>query len=189
MTWSLPRDGAELHFREQVEARSGQRLLGCYQCGKCTAGCFSAFSMDYPPHQIIRGIHLGMRDSVLQSRAIWLCAACETCSTRCPKEIDLVAVMDTLRQMAYTAKIKTPETDVPIFHRLFLAGVKQHGRVFETSMLGLYNILTGHYLKDVAMAPKMLLKGKLSLLPPRVGDRRSIQRIFAKAKELEAEIE
>jgi hypothetical protein len=54
------------------------------------------------------------------------------------------------------------------------------------AMAALYNVLSGHYLKDMLMAPKLLLKGKLSLLPPRVGGRR-IKELFAKAREAEAE--
>ena len=84
MSWLLPHDESQLEFVSQVEEMSAQRVADCYQCGKCTAGCPTAFAMDYPPNQIIRGIQLGMRDAVLSSKAIWVCAACETCTTRCP---------------------------------------------------------------------------------------------------------
>ena len=161
------------------------RVTSCYQCGKCTAGCPVAYTMDYPPNQIIRGVQLGMRDVVLSSRTIWLCAACETCSTRCPQEVDPAAVMDALRRIAYAEGIRSPEQDVPLFHRIFLGTVRQFGRVFEAGMIGLYNVFSGHLTKDVAMAPAMLVKGKLALLPSMNGNSRKVKEMFAKAKELE----
>ena len=94
MTWVLPHTESHLRFLTEVEALSGQKILECYQCGKCTAGCPTAFAMDYPPNQILRAIQLGMRDTVLSSKAIWLCASCETCGTRCPQDVDFPRIFE-----------------------------------------------------------------------------------------------
>lgn len=83
-------------FVSQVETISGQSLLACNQCGKCSAGCPVAFSMDILPNQAIRLAQLGIQD-VLESQTIWTCAACLTCVSRCPKGIDLPRVMEALR--------------------------------------------------------------------------------------------
>lgn len=83
-------------FVTQVETISGQSLLACNQCGKCSAGCPVAFSMDVLPSQVIRLAQLGIQD-VLESQTIWTCAACLTCVSRCPKGIDLPRVMEALR--------------------------------------------------------------------------------------------
>jgi heterodisulfide reductase subunit C len=182
---SLVLPGADASLAQEAMQRGAQDVAECYQCAKCTAGCPIAFEMDYPPHQIMRGVQLGMRDTVLASRTIWLCAACETCSTRCPQEVDPAGVMDALRRIAYAEGIQSPERDVPLFHRIFLGSVKQFGRVFEAGMIGSYNVFSGHYLKDVAMAPVMLLKGKLGLLPRLRANRRELRDMFAKARELE----
>ena len=56
---------------------------------------------------------------------------------------------------------------------------EQFGRVFEAGMIGLYNVFSGHYTKDLALAPKMLLKGKLGLLPSMHGDRKVLKEMFA----------
>ncbi len=186
MSLQLPHTESGLAFLQQVEEMTSLNLATCYQCGKCTAGCPTAFAMDYPPNQIIRGVQLGLRDTVLSSRTIWLCAACETCTTRCPQGVDPAAVMDALRRLAYAAGIKSPEQDVPLFHRIFLGNVRQFGRLFELGMMGLYNLLSGHYLKDVVMAPQLLLKGKLGLLPSRDRNIKGLKEMFARAKELEA---
>ncbi len=83
-------------FVRQVETISGQNLLACNQCGKCSAGCPLAFSMDLLPNQVIRLAQLGLEE-VLDSPAIWTCAACLTCLARCPKGIDLPRIMEALR--------------------------------------------------------------------------------------------
>lgn len=85
-------------FVNRIETISGQSLLACNQCGKCSAGCPVAFSMDILPNQVIRMAQLGMED-VLQAQTIWTCAACLTCVSRCPKGIDLPRVMEALRQI------------------------------------------------------------------------------------------
>ncbi len=86
-------------FVRQVETISGQSLLACNQCGKCSAGCPVAFGMDMLPSQVIRFAQLGIEE-VLESQTIWTCAACLTCVSRCPKGIDLPRVMEAMRQLA-----------------------------------------------------------------------------------------
>jgi heterodisulfide reductase subunit C len=83
-------------FVRQVEEISGESLLACNQCGKCSAGCPVAFSMDLLPSQVIRMAQLGIEE-VLESQTIWTCAACLTCVARCPKGIDLPRIMEALR--------------------------------------------------------------------------------------------
>jgi len=83
-------------FVRQVETISNQNLMACNQCGKCSAGCLVAFSMDLLPNQVIRLAQLGITE-VLESQTIWTCAACMNCVARCPKGIDLPRVMEALR--------------------------------------------------------------------------------------------
>ena len=86
-------------FVRQVEEISGQDLLACNQCGKCSAGCPVVAAMDILPNQVIRMAQLGMEE-VLESNTIWICASCLTCSTRCPKGVDVPRLMEALRQTA-----------------------------------------------------------------------------------------
>lgn len=87
------------HFVRLVEEISGQDLLACNQCGKCSAGCPIAGSMDVLPSQVIRMAQLGMEE-VLESNTIWICASCLTCVSRCPKGVDLPRLMEALRQVS-----------------------------------------------------------------------------------------
>ena len=83
-------------FVRQIELISGESLLACNQCGKCSAGCPVAFDLDMLPSQVIRLAQLGIED-VLDSQTPWTCAACLTCVARCPKGIDLPRIMEALR--------------------------------------------------------------------------------------------
>jgi heterodisulfide reductase subunit C len=83
-------------FVRQVEDISGENLLACNQCGKCSAGCPVAFSMELLPSQVIRLAQLGIEE-VLDSSTVWTCASCLTCVSRCPKGIDLPRIMEALR--------------------------------------------------------------------------------------------
>jgi heterodisulfide reductase subunit C len=87
------------HFVRQVEEISGQDLLACNQCGKCSAGCPIVATMDILPSQVIRMAQLGIED-VLESNTIWICASCLTCVARCPKGVDLPRLMEAMRQIA-----------------------------------------------------------------------------------------
>jgi heterodisulfide reductase subunit C len=107
MTETLQWKGAA--FLDAVERRAGTPVSACFQCHKCSTGCPVGPEMDLLSSQIMRLIHLGAEEELLQSRAIWLCASCEACSTRCPMEIEIAAVMDTLRMMAVEQKVSVPD--------------------------------------------------------------------------------
>lgn len=84
-------------FVSKVEELSGQNLLACYQCGKCSAGCPNVCEMDILPNQIIRYAQLGLKDELLTSKSIWVCASCMTCDVRCPKGINVAEVLEAIR--------------------------------------------------------------------------------------------
>ena len=85
-------------FVTQVEKISGQKLLACYQCGKCSAGCPMAAHMDILPNQIIRLAQLGMEEKLLKSNAVWTCVSCLTCNSRCPKSVRIAEVIEAIRE-------------------------------------------------------------------------------------------
>ncbi len=87
-------------FVAQIENISGQKLMACYQCGKCSAGCPMAAQMDVLPNQIIRMAQLGMQEQLLAARSIWMCVSCLTCNSRCPKGIRIAEVIEALRRTA-----------------------------------------------------------------------------------------
>lgn len=86
-------------FVQKIQELSGQNLLVCYQCGKCSAGCPAVSQMDILPNQIIRFAQLGLKEELLQSKSIWICASCMTCNARCPKGINIAEVIEAIRQV------------------------------------------------------------------------------------------
>jgi heterodisulfide reductase subunit C len=101
---SISRPRLDDPTRRKVEEISGTNLDSCYQCGKCSAGCPSAFVMDLLPHRIIRDLQIGLVDEALASQTPWVCASCEACSVRCPRGIEVARVMEALRQIALRAR-------------------------------------------------------------------------------------
>jgi heterodisulfide reductase subunit C len=96
----LSRDQVRGEFGRRVDDLSGQHVLACYQCGNCSSGCPLAEEMDLLPSTLMHLVQLGLRDAVLDSKTIWVCASCLQCTVRCPKGIDIQKVMDVLRQMS-----------------------------------------------------------------------------------------
>jgi len=128
-------------------------------------------------------VQLGLKERVLNSQTIWLCASCETCATRCPNEIDIVRFMDTLRTMAL-AEGRTQATKLPLFHAIFLGGIKSYGKVHELGLVLRYTLQSGDIFKfgkliqDMILGAKMFLKGKLAILPNKIKGAGQVRRIF-----------
>jgi len=97
-------------FVRDVEEISGEDLLACNQCGKCSAGCPVVAAMDLLPSQVIRMAQLGMEE-VLESPTIWICASCLTCVARCPKGVDLPRLMEALREISLRAGVSELDLD------------------------------------------------------------------------------
>ncbi len=90
-------------FTDRINDLSGQLVQLCYHCHKCTAGCPTAFAMEYGPDRILRLIQFGQQERLLTSRDIWLCLGCEMCGAHCPNEIDIGEVMIALKDAAERA--------------------------------------------------------------------------------------
>lgn len=86
---------------EIAKMHGGEKLMRCFQCGTCTSDCpVARFSETYRPRQIIRMTQLGLRDRVLNSDTLWLCASCFTCTDRCPQDVEVASVIRVLRNLA-----------------------------------------------------------------------------------------
>jgi len=166
-------------FLDEVKRRSREDLSLCYQCLKCTAGCPTAPYMDVRPNNIIRMIQMGMKKEVLESSAIWFCVYCQTCGTRCPNEIHIGVLMDTLREMAMEEGIPAKEKNIHLLHEAFIQSIRRGGRAHEVTMLMDYVLRSRDLMTDSLIPGMMLfLKGKFPLLPSFIKGRQEIKKIF-----------
>jgi len=169
-------------FTQQVIQLTGEEVMSCFQCMKCTNGCPLAPEMDVPPNKAIRYVQLGMRDAALAADSIWICATCYTCTVRCPNDIDIAHVMDTLRRMAYQSQgDATTKSHIVHFHELFLKSLKEYGRVNETKLLAKYELREGRFLKDAKLGMKMFFMGKMNIFPQKIQNKEQIEKIFERA--------
>jgi len=181
-------ESGDITFSREVIERSQAHLERCYQCMACSSGCPVAFAMDYFPHQVLRMTQLGLKEKVLNSTTIWLCASCETCATRCPNEIDIVKVMDTLRSIALREGC-TDQTKLPLFHTTFLNGVRSNGKIHELMLILRYTMTSGNIFKfkkifwDAILGVKMFTKGRLAIIPDRIKSVEEMRRIFQLARQ------
>lgn len=174
-------------FSKTVEALTGPHLTACFQCRKCTNGCPVTFAMDIYPDQVIRLAVLGQKDRVLNCNTIWVCSSCETCTTRCPNEVDIAATMDALKEMAIEAGIEIPQPKTVAFHRAFLEDVKKRGRMFEGKVMQSYLLKSGEFYKkimdgsikeEISLGWNMFKKGRLPLLPKGIKAKKEIREIL-----------
>lgn len=169
-----PDDGS---FIGEVERLSGVPVSACFHCKKCTSGCPVSYAMDLPPNLLIRHIQLGQRKNVLESETIWVCASCITCSTRCPNDIDLAHVMDTLRRMSMrSGSVSLPR--VRAFHEAFMKAIRTHGRIHELEMVTRYKAKTKAFLQDMELGREMFVRGRMRFIPQRIRGRREVRRIL-----------
>lgn len=171
-------------FAKSIKEKTGGNINLCYQCFKCTAGCPVAYAMDYTPAQLVHAIRLGMEELVFASKTAWLCASCETCTTRCPQEVDIAKIMDAVKILALKKGCKSPLPRVPAFYKASLGSIKRFGRMYELGMIAELKLRTKEFFKDMGLGIKMFKKRKLALFPSFKGSS-STRKIFSRVKKLE----
>lgn len=172
----------DIHFLKDIESESGQVLAKCYQCGNCTAGCPMAFTFDIPVSRIMRLIQAGQRDVVLSSTSLSLCVSCETCTERCPNSIDIAKIMDICRHLSQREG-KSRKHGVLSFKKAFMHSLRMNGRMHEIGTMLEFILRTGRIFTDVDLVPKILPKGKMSILPHRTSGKKEVQNIMERYAE------
>ena len=114
-------------FKREISKVPGiENIKLCFQCGTCTADCpIARFSEIYSPRKIMRMTQLGMKDRLLSSESLWLCAACFTCVDHCPQGVDIAGVVTALRNMAVKEGI------IPTVFRELLSNILKTGYAYR----------------------------------------------------------
>jgi heterodisulfide reductase subunit C len=183
------------NFAKEVIEAGGKKANVCFQCGTCTAGCPTVYAMDYTPRQIMRMVNLGMKDEVLKSGTIWVCASCFTCQSRCPRGVEITAVMSALKSIAIREGIDVADRKGPIFHDAFIDDILGHGRIFETGFMikfvtrseGIGPGAIRELAKDASLGIEMVRRGKMAFLPHKIKKPGQLKIIYENIRKMEEE--
>ena len=172
-------------IKKGVDARL--KTPACYQCKRCTNGCPVTFAMDIYPDRVIRLVNLDQMERVLNCDTIWICSSCETCTTRCPNEVDIAGVMDYLKEMAVREGVKIPQPRSYAFHMAFLEDIQKRGRLSEGGLMRAYmmksgdlfrKIIDGSILEDIVLGVKMFIKGRMHLIPKGIKGKKEFKELM-----------
>lgn len=176
-------------FIEEIKKMSGgNKILDCIQCGVCAGSCHARFAMDYSPMQVLKMAHLGLKQEVLSSSTIWICASCYTCASRCPRNLNIPAIMSGFKHMAMKNNVKAPIELKPKFHKAFTEIVRKYGRMHEPALQLRLTKKTSprQLLRNASLGVRMFRKGKLNLKPSKLASNTRFSNIVDKATKEEA---
>ncbi len=178
-----------LKFLDEVYGiPGGEKIKECIQCGTCSGSCPVSWAMEETPRQIFAMIRAGMRDKVLDSLTIWMCASCYQCAARCPQEIKITDIMYMLKRMAIREN-RERSKNARALSKYFFEIVNRNGRNHETSLMIKFMLATNP-LGALSYAPlglSLFTHGRLPLIGKRVDNIAAIRKIVAKAQELGGE--
>jgi len=94
--------------------------------------------------------------------------------------IDIPRIMDFLRQLALKEhKNHRGAKKIIAFHKSFLKSIEKTGRLYELGVLADYKMHTLQLMQDMNLAPKMLLSGKLNIIPELIRDRANLSAVYS----------
>jgi heterodisulfide reductase subunit C len=183
------------NFVNEVIEAGGKNAQLCFSCGTCSGGCPAVYTMDYTPRQIMRMVELGIKDRLFKANTIWVCAGCHTCTTRCPRGVEISKVMAALKSIALKRGYTLKEPAGPAWYNSFLEVINSYGRVFEPELMLKYNLkktknpieILRALLKDAPMGVEMFRKGKLILKPDRIRQKEHLKIINENIRKMRAE--
>lgn len=158
-----------IHIRSELARRIqeelGQNVYLCYQCIRCTSGCPVAEFFDWQPNQVMRALQLGQDDIALQSQTPWLCACCQTCTTRCPQGLNVTAIMEFLTREALHKGFKPKVSEVNVFNEAFMREIRLWGRAYELGLMAEMKVRNRDLFSDLDLGLQMFRRNKLPILP------------------------
>jgi heterodisulfide reductase subunit C2 len=169
------------NFADEIaQIPGGDRLPECIQCGTCSAVCPLSAYMDYTPRRLIAMTQAGMKDEVLGSFSIWVCAGCYACTTACPKEIPVTDMMYALKRTAIRNGVHPRRFGTPVLAREFVRSVDRWGRNSE-AWLAIKLYLKTHptlLLQDYPLAERLRRRGRMRLRRESIRQRAQLRTIL-----------
>ncbi len=79
-----------------VKEAGGEALESCYQCGLCSGTCPWNLVRSFIVRRLIHQAQLGLVD--FESEETWICSTCGACVARCPRGVEIIDVIRSLRR-------------------------------------------------------------------------------------------
>jgi len=151
--------------KEMIATPGGEQLAHCIQCGTCSATCPLSIYMDYTPRRIIAMTRAGLKDDVLHSFTIWLCASCYSCTVECPKSIKITDLMYSLKRRAIEEGTYPARFSIPVMAREFFRVVRRSGRSNEGKIMVRLFLKTNIFaaFKKARLGLSLMSMGRLSI--------------------------
>jgi heterodisulfide reductase subunit C len=153
-------------FADDISAiPGGERLRDCIQCGTCSAVCPMSAYMDYTPRRLIAMTRAGMKDEVLGSFSIWVCASCYACTAACPKQIPITDMMYALKRTAIHEGVHPKRFATPVLAKEFVHSVDRWGRNTESRLAASLYLKTRPMLllEDAPLGGRLRRRGRMGL--------------------------
>ena len=155
----------------------------CFQCNRCTGGCPLLPAMDLSPAQLVHHMLLEQWDPVLESGAIWACVHCETCTARCPQEVNISELLQAARVIAWRSGKVSPSQPIAAYFASFLENLYLYGRSAELPLTIICKLKSEDYFRDFTLGLRLIARGRLNFFSrPRGGAlyRRLYERVSQK---------
>jgi quinone-modifying oxidoreductase subunit QmoC len=172
-------------FGERIAQKAyGQKLLGCIQCGTCSATCPLSHYMDFTPRKIIAMTREGFKEEVLNSLTIWLCASCYSCYVECPRQIHITDIMYALKREAMQMGYYPKRLPIPVLAHEFYKRVLKNGRNTESRILISLYLHTNPFaiLKETILGLKLFIRGRLTFAKESIKRRDQLRAILGVTK-------
>ena len=113
-----------------------------------------------------------------------------TCGVRCPNEVDMSVVMDTLRELSVeSGHALVAEKRVVMLHQEFVRSIKFWGRLHEVTFFVAYMARSLDLLSNMASGIMLFRKRKLSLLPRAIKGVKDLRRMYGEAYKTKGQLE
>ena len=103
----------------------GETFQSCMQCGACTGVCPWGEITSYSPRKILRDISLDKASNVSVDEASWTCATCNSCAENCPRGINSLDLIKSVRRHVVDAGF------LPGYFDKALKSLKNNGNPWE----------------------------------------------------------
>jgi len=101
-----------LEVTDAIKELGGADLEKCMQCGTCTGVCPWNLVKYFSPRGMIRLAQFGLEG--FESDDLWNCVTCNTCVLNCPRGVEIIDVIRSMRMMMNETGSIPPSLKIPL---------------------------------------------------------------------------